>query len=55
MPGNDNALHLGGAFADIQQFLVAVEAFHVVFPHEAVPAVDLDGMIGAPVHHLWTV
>jgi len=50
MARNNNPLNLGGSFTDIEQFLVTVKPFHLVFLHQPVSAVDLDSMIDHPAH-----
>src|SRR3982074_1772156 len=46
--GDNHLLHLVGALADRQDLRVTVEAAHWVLLDVAVPAVDLDGLLGAP-------
>jgi len=50
MPRNNNSLNLGGSFTDIEQFLITIKPFHLVFFHQPVSAMDLDGMIDHPAH-----
>ena len=44
--GDQHALHLGGALADLQDLRVALEAGDRELVHEAVAAVDLGGLPG---------
>src|ERR1700730_4606738 len=50
--GNDLFHHLGGARGDRPEPHVAEEALHGEFPHVAVAAVELDGLVRDPVGHL---
>ncbi len=43
--GDDDPLHLGGAFSDIQEFLISVMAFDGIFLHQPVAAMDLNRLI----------
>ena len=53
--GYYHAMDFGSAFADFQDFLVAVEAFDIVFFHESVSAVELDGVVDAAVSDFGTI
>src|SRR5581483_4259829 len=50
--GNHHALHLVGAFADLEDLLVAVEARDRVLVHEPVAAVDLQRPVRSAVREL---
>src|SRR3989339_218666 len=52
---NNNALDFRGSLADFKEFLIPVEPFHIVFLHEPVSAVDLDGMVNNPRHDLGAI
>src|SRR6266446_2507144 len=49
---DDEALHLGGTLADLEQALIAVEARHRVLFHQAVAAEDLHRGVRHPSHDL---
>ena len=49
MPGDDHALHLVRALADLEDLLVAIEPRDRELVHEAVPAVDLERGVDDPV------
>src|SRR5215213_7710666 len=51
-PGDDEALDLVGALADLQHLLVAVEPRDGVLVHEPVPAVDLKRRVHRTVRQL---
>jgi hypothetical protein len=55
MPRNDDALNLRSPLTDIEQFLIPVKSFDIVLFHQAVPAVELNGMIGASIHDLGAI
>ena len=35
--GDDDSLHLGRAFPDLQEFMIAVETFDLIFLHQSIP------------------
>src|SRR6185369_6177008 len=49
---DDEALHLGGALADLEEPLVAVEARHRILLHQPVAAEDLHRGVRHSAHHL---
>src|SRR5919197_4913837 len=52
VPRDDHALHFVGPLADLEHLLVAVEPRDRVLVHEAIAAVDLQGVVRDPVGEL---